>query len=477
MKGVAWFQARPRVSIGMLAAFAVLAVGVGVWRRVAADDALTATVRKGALTSRLTLAGILKPAESIGYRSPLGGRETEITFLAAEGTRVNDGDLIVRLDTTEVERELQRAVQDVRQAQVDLQVAEIEVQEGKAAIASLEKGEGALSVEETRTRLELAGKKADRLRQEYEQLKPLMEKGFITREELKKTGDELEQAEEDLALARRRSQILVEETRPRDKQRNQLQLAQKEAQRENVKARVEEATARARQLQEQVENCRIYARRPGMVVYEEYLGANPRRKIRVGDRVTSSQVLVTIPEVNRMLVEASASEADIHRVQPGQTATIRLEAFPDLRLSGRVVRVGTLARSDDRPFDDKRFDVVVEVDSTDGALRPEMTARVDVLTGERKDVLLLPINAVFDRGGASVAHVLTRTGVETRPIELGQSSDSEVEVLGGLQEGERVALTDVATASQGSRGAAPARDAGGRGRLQGVPSGSQLAPR
>ena len=50
--------------------------------------------------------------------------------------------------------------------QVDLQVAEIEVHEGKAAIASLEKGEGALSVEETRTRLELAEKKVERLRQE-----------------------------------------------------------------------------------------------------------------------------------------------------------------------------------------------------------------------------------------------------------------------------------------------------------------------
>ena len=476
MNSIAWFQARPRVSIGLMAAFAVLATGVGVWRRVAADDELTATVRRGALTSRLTLAGILRPAESIGYRSPLGGRESEITFLAAEGTRVNEGDLIVRLDTTDVERELQRAVQDVRQTQVDLQVAEIEVQEGKAAIASLEKGEGALSVEETRTRLELAEKKMERLRQEYEQLKPLMEKGFITREELKKTGDELEQAEEELALTRRRSQILVEQTRPRDRQRAELQLAQKEAQRENIKARVEEAIARARMLQEQVENCRIYARRPGMVVYEEYLGTSPRRKIRVGDRVTSSQVLVTIPEVSRMLVEASASEADVYRVQPGQAAAIRLEAFPDLRLAGRVVRVGTLARSEDRPVDDKRFDVIVEVDSTDAPIRPEMTARVDVLTGERTDVLLLPINAVFDRAGSPVAHVITRTGTDTRPIELGQSSDTEVEVIAGVREGERVALTDVGTAAAGPpRGQAP-REMGGR-RLQGAPGGSQLAPR
>jgi HlyD family secretion protein len=213
-----------------------------------------------------------------------------------------------------------------------------------------------------------------------------------------------------------------------------------------------------------------------MVVYEEYLGANPRRKIRVGDRVTSSQVLVTIPEVNRMLVEASASEADVHRVQPEQTAAIRLEAFPDLRLTGRVVRVGTLARSEDRPIDDKRFDVIVEVDSTDARLRPEMTARVDVLTGERADVLLLPINAVFERGGTTVAHVMTGSGIETRPIELGESSDSDVEVVGGLREGERVALTDAASAAPAQGGIQAPREIGGR-RMPGVSGGSQLTPR
>jgi multidrug efflux pump subunit AcrA (membrane-fusion protein) len=466
---------RPRVSIAVLAALVVVAAGVGVWRRAASDDGMTATVRRGPITSTLTLAGILKPAESITYRSPLGGRETEVTFLAPEGTRVNEGDLIVRLDTTEVERELQRVAQEVRQAQVDLQLAEIEVQEGKAAIASLEKGEGALNLEETRTRLELAQKKVDRLREEHGQLKPLMEKGFITREELRRTADELEQAEEELVLARRRSEILVEQTRPRDKQRAELQLAQKEAQRENIRTRVQEAAARGQVLQEQFENCSVYARRPGMVVYEEYLGANPRRKIRVGDRATGSQVLVTIPEVTRMLVEASASEADVHRLHPGQPAAIRLEAFPDLRLTGKVVRVGTLARSDDRPIDDKRFDVTVEVDAAHAELRPEMTARVDILTGERVDVLLLPVNAVFDRQGAPVCHVMTRTGVETRPVQLGESSETEVEVIAGVQEGERVRLMDtVATPGSASgpgivRPVAPLRPLSNQG--------NQLAPR
>lgn len=470
----AWLAGRPRTSISVLG-LAVAVAGLLVWQGDAVDDRMTAVVRRGMLTARLTVGGILKPVESIAYRSPLGGREAEITFLTPEGTRVNEGDLVVRLDTTDLGRELERAAQEVRQAQVDLQVSEIEVQEAQATIDSLAEGEGALNVEEARTRLQLAIRKVERLRQEYEQLNPLMEKGFITREELKKTSDELEQAEEDLSLSRRRSEILIELTHPRDRQRAQLQLAQKEAQRENVRARVQETTLRAQLLQEQIENASIYARRPGMVVFEEFLGANPRRKIRVGDRVTASHALVTIPEVNRMLVEASASEADVHRLQPGQPATIRLEAFPDLVLTGKVIRVGTLARSSaDRPLDDKRFDVIVAVDPSDAELRPEMTARVDILTGERAGVLMVPVNAVFDHQGTSVCHVIGRSGVDTRSVQLGESSDADVEVIAGLSEGDRVALTDVASA----RGAPPAPGGAApammRGRGQ---SGIELGPR
>ena len=291
---------------GLLGAGLVCA-GAMLWRQTTVDEALTATVRKGTLRPSLTVSGFLKPVQSITYRSPLGSREAEITSLVAEGTRVNEGDLVARLDTNELRRELERAVQEVRQAKVDLQVADLDRLEGQAAIASLTQGEASLTIDESRTRVQLAEKKVERLREEFEKLKPLLDKGFITREELRRTADELEQSEEDLALSRRKSDVLTGLTRPRDRQRAEFLLTQKQAQLENVRAKLQEAEAHVRLLQEQIENCSIYARRAGLVVYEEYLAANPRRKVRVGDRVTGSQGLVTIPEVSRMLVEASTS--------------------------------------------------------------------------------------------------------------------------------------------------------------------------
>ncbi len=446
----------------LICAIAVcLLAGTAFWRRASVDPSLVATVRKGPLTAQLTTSGILKPIQSITYRSPLAGREAEITELVAEGTRVNEGDLLVRLDTTDLQREVERVRQEVRQSQVDLQVAEIERQEADATIKSVAEGEGALGIEEARTRLQLVQKKVERLRQEHEQLKPLMEKGFITREELKRTADELEQSEEELALARKRADVVIGLTHPRDTQRAHLQLAQKEASLENVRAKAQEAQARLKQLVDQVENCRIYARRPGMAVYEEFLNASPRRKIRAGDRVTGSQGLVTIPEVNRMLMEASVSEAEVHRVRPSQPATIRVEAFPDLRLTGKVTRVGTLARaSADRPFEDKRFDLIVELDPTGADLRPEMTARADIVVGTRTDVLLVPVNAVFEQQGAMVCHVVRPLGIETRQVELGESNDVMVEIVSGLSDGDQVTLTDPGKA------ASPAPSPGGAGQHQ-----------
>ena len=447
---------RPRLAgTALVVGVVILAAGAMFWRRAGATEEMTVVVRKGTLVPRLTATGTLAPAQSITYRSPLGGRETEITFLVAEGTRVNEGDLLVRLDTTELQRELERAVQERRQAQVDLQVAEIDRQEGQTAVDSLAAGEGALSLDEAKTRLQLAEKKVARLQEEHDTLKPLLDKGFITREELRRTADELEQATEDLALTRRRAEILIEQTHPRDRQRAALQLAQKNAQRENVVARVTETNARVRLLQEQVENSSIYTRRPGLVVYEEFLAASPRRKIRVGDRVTSSQGLLTIPEVDRMLVEGTVSEADVHRLQAGQRAAVFLEAFPGLRLTGKVGRVGTLARSSaERAIDDKRFDLIVELDPSTAELRPEMTARIDVFVGERPGALLGPVNAVFERDHVTVCHVVRAFSVETRAVQLGESDGALVEVLSGLQEGERVALTEVATTTIEGAGSA-----------------------
>ena len=431
----------PRTAMAGVVAVAAITLFV-YWVRAGAEDAMVATVTRGELTARLTSSGTLKPIQSITYRSPIPGRDVEIRDLAPEGSRVDAGDLLVKLDTTDLDVELARVRQEHRQVLMDLQVAEGEFEEAGAEVKAVTEGEGALTVEEARSTLLRAQKKTERLRQEYEHLKPLLDKGFITRDELARTEDQLEEAEEELILLRRRTDVVVELSHPREQKRAALALAQKSAQLGHARTRAAETQLRLETLDRLIAGCTIRARGPGLVVYEENLNSNPRRKLRIGDRVFATQGIVTIPEVNRMLVEASVSESEVHRVKTGQPAEIRVEAFPELRLTGKVTRVGTLASSSvNRPFDDKRFDLVITLDPTAADLRPEMTIRADVIVGSRTNVLMVPVTAVFNSQGTRVVYVTGATGTGMRPVDLGESNDRMVEIVAGLREGERVSLS------------------------------------
>jgi multidrug efflux pump subunit AcrA (membrane-fusion protein) len=157
-----------------------------------------------------------------------------------------------------------------------------------------------------------------------------------------------------------------------------------------------------------------------------------------------------------MVVEASVGEAEVHRVSLGQTAVVRVEAYPDLRLTGKVTRVGTLAgTSASRPLDEKRFDLSIALDRTSADLRPEMTVRADIVVGTRESVLLVPVSAVFKRQGTFVTYVVGRAGIERRPVDLGESNGQLVEVVAGLHDGDRVALTEPSTAGTVAPATAP----------------------
>jgi len=467
---------RRHPALRFVAAAVVVAVlssiGVFAFRWSNFDDELTARVTRGTLRVHLSESGVMRPSQSITYRSPLSGRDTEIVFLVPEGTLVQKGDLLARLDTTDRERELERAIQSFRQAKVDETIAHLDWQDADANAKALGEGRAALSADEQRLRLRLADKRVERLEAELESLQPLLDKGFITKEELDRVAFELEQATVEAGIARRKTEVYVGSTQPREAQRAERVLAQREAQLENARTKLDAAKSQVSWLNETIQRCRIYARQPGLVIYERYLAASPRRKIRLGDRVTSSQGLVTIPEVQRMVVETSVREGDLHRIAAGQLAEIRLDAFPDARLTGTVQRIGAVGDSGTTLFDEKRFDVLVDVDPADFELRPEMTARVDILVEELPNVLLAPVNALFERDGHIVAHVLTGWGVETRTVELGASNNVYVEVRSGLDDGDRLYLEDLDTAHspQDVDVPEPAR------RKRALAEGKQIAP-
>jgi HlyD family secretion protein len=138
------------------------------------------------------------------------------------------------------------------------------------------------------------------------------------------------------------------------------------------------------------------------------------------------------------LVDVEVSEIDINRVQIGQPATLNFDAVLSRAYQGEVVDIGMTGMAVQGVVN---FEVTVELTDPDEAIRPGMTAAVNIVVSQLENVLLVPNRAVRLLDGERVVYVLKDNNLEPVRIELGLSSETHSEVVGGdLQEGDRIVL-------------------------------------
>jgi len=155
------------------------------------------------------------------------------------------------------------------------------------------------------------------------------------------------------------------------------------------------------------------------------------------------------------VVETKVRDTDIHKVEKNQNVSVRVQAYPDLKLTGTVSLVGTLAQEEKDRRGAKFFSVTVQVNESEPRLRPGMTARVEIHVEERDRALSVPLDAVFEKDGRRVCYVLERGRLRPREVVLGPSNPDHVVVEKGLRNGERIALRDP-TAPSSDFGSGPA---------------------
>jgi multidrug efflux pump subunit AcrA (membrane-fusion protein) len=209
--------------------------------------------------------------------------------------------------------------------------------------------------------------------------------------------------------------------------------------------------ARIRQMEEDLEQ--LIAIRKSLVVRAPSDGivtlGDPNRRswnqqedLKVGSQVNEGMVLASIPDLSRFLVRVDLPEEFRSRIALGLRAVLRSKAIPNLVMEGRVSLIAAMAQNVvnwDRSSP-KIYPVEIATDTMDPRLMPGMTMRVEIIVEPVTNVLHVPIEAVFQREGKTFARVKGPVGVEERPVTAGRSSNSFVEILSGLEEGERVAL-------------------------------------
>lgn len=238
-------------------------------------------------------------------------------------------------------------------------------------------------------------------------------------------------AESDLVLAEstlKRYQTLFEKksVSPQEfdeaKARQQGALARRDmAQANNAQARAALAQARTA-----LDYTRIRAPFDGVVT---------EKKADSGMLASPGMAIFTVEDVRRYRLEATVNESDLHYVRTGQQVAVAIDALDNAGLKGKVLQIVPAADPASRTF-------LVKIElPTDTRLRSGLFGRAAFSRGQRQ-ALLIPRAAVVERGQMQGVFVLDQAKVAgLRYITLGKDSGSQIEVLSGLQEGERLIAT------------------------------------
>ena len=229
---------------------------------------------------------------------------------------------------------------------------------------------------------------------------------------------------------------------------NVAEKAQEAARFSSAQRKFNLARVKLKDVNEQLELTTIRAERPGLVVYGDsnqnamrYRGNN-QEAIQEGSTVRERQSILTIPDMRSMAVKVNIHESAVQRVAVGQKVKVLVDAFPDENLTGVVTKVAVVADSANSFLnpDLKVYPTTITIDGTYDWLRPGMSAEIEILVETLEDVIYVPIQAVTYFDDKRVVYVVKRGGSERREIEVGAFSESYIEVISGLEEGEEVLM-------------------------------------
>jgi membrane fusion protein, heavy metal efflux system len=163
------------------------------------------------------------------------------------------------------------------------------------------------------------------------------------------------------------------------------------------------------------------------------------RKVDLGAAVGRDNLeteLFTVADLDRVWVELAVGPSDLPRVAEGQIVSVAGHGLPK-RTVGKIVFVGPIV---DKETHSAR--VVAEIANPDGNWRPGSLVQAAIAIGERSAALAVPASAVQTIGKTRVVFVRTQDGFQRRPVALGEGDDRLFEVLSGVREGEKIAVSN-----------------------------------
>lgn len=368
------------------------------------------TVQRGEFRSEVIASGELFAKSSVEIRGPGGMQsagifQTKIEHIIEEGTVVEKGDYVARLDQTELGTRRQQRMSDYTVSSSQYTQAKLD---------------SAIELRKARDGM-------DKMLFDIEKKKLVLENSQF----------------EPPAVVREKQMDLdrAEKQYRQELENYELQRQKSVAKMASAAAKMNDDKMKLDALLSLQNEFTITASEPGMLIYKRDWRGN---KLGVGSQVTAwDPVVATLPDLTRMVSKTYINEVDINNVKKGQQVEIGLDAFPDKRLTGLVIDVANMGQQ--RPnSDSKVFEISVQIHESDTTLRPGMTTSNKIIAEVLSDVIYIPVEAVHSQGD-SITYVVTRDGGNAvrQEVFLGKSNSDEVVVLDGLVEGKSIYLSDL----------------------------------
>jgi membrane fusion protein, heavy metal efflux system len=159
------------------------------------------------------------------------------------------------------------------------------------------------------------------------------------------------------------------------------------------------------------------------------------RNATVGASVGTDANLFKIIDLSRVWIDANVFEKDLQQVRPGQEVKLTVPAFPGTTFSGRVILINSVVDPDTRTVK-----VRTEVANPDGRLKPDMFANVQIVTALNRTAISIPQSAVLNDDGKTIVFVAEGDGYKKRQVQAGIQSNDRVEIVDGLNAGDKVVV-------------------------------------
>jgi HlyD family secretion protein len=188
-----------------------------------------------------------------------------------------------------------------------------------------------------------------------------------------------------------------------------------------------------------MEGFNVLAPEDGMIIYAR---GHDGRPMKAGSQVHMWEPTVaTLPDLTKMISRTYVNEVDVSKVTVGQRVEIGIDAYPDKRLKGSVIRVANVGEQ--RPnADAKVFEVTVEIDGTDLTLRPAMTTSNKIIASVKDKALHIPLECLHSYHD-TITYVYKKEGIKIikQEVIIGETNTNEAVVVKGLKVDDRVYLS------------------------------------